>query len=536
MSQPCGARARVAYPFVCYSRRVLLAILLVAAPAEGSAAEARRGARSRQSAAALAEAARLLALGQQALAQRDFPSAERTFTEAYLKAPAPQPLYFLGLCAAQQGQLLVAQDLLRRFEADPAAEPDPAALGELRRLLDQPVPLHGKAQILGEPGAVVRVDGRLIGALPLLAPVLLAPQAAHTLTLETRGQSIPATVTVPAGRFVEVRINAASRGALITLLPAYVALTRIRGAAGALTPGLTASLGRALEEGLTAEKRSVLSRELSLSRAPELKACLERPACQQKLAEKNDAEGVFQIDVEPSTAGGRYRMRVQLLDTGTGDIAVQSESERTEAELSGALRQAVVQAATEVAQRPRGTVAVITEPPGAEVYVDDKPLGRAPLERAVWAGRHLIALRKPGHEEIRRTFELTDGQSVNIREILPQREPEPQPPRAVVFQTELVRRPRPTWRLVVGGIGIGAGIVIGGVGLSGLSTHGLCVSGVTPECSLRYNTLTPGLSMTIVGGVLALGGALTAGLPEPLRPIDTFALEPAANPAAPPPQ
>ncbi|MFO0579981.1 MAG: PEGA domain-containing protein [Polyangia bacterium] len=493
--------------------------------------EVRRGTRGR-SAAVLAEAARLLQSGQQALAARDFPTAERALTASYVKAAAPQPLYLLALAAAQQGRVLEAQDLLHRFEADAAAEPDAATAAELRRLLDQPTPPHGKVQVLGEPGAIVRVDGRLVGALPLLTPALVLPDRAHTLTLEVRGESIPATVSVPAGRFVEARINAASRAALITLLPAYIALTRVRSpsSAPAQLGELVARLGRAVEQGLQAEKRSLLGRELSLLRAPELAACLERPDCQQQLAEKNDAEGVFQIDIGPSlTAAGRYRVQVKLLDTSTGDLADESESDSSEDELAPVLQRAVVQAASRAAQRPRGVLAVLTEPPGAEVFVDEKPLGRTPLERGVWAGTHALVLRKPGHEDVLRPLELTDGQSVTVRESLPPREPEPSRVRIELVPAP-PPRPRPVWRLVVGGIGLGAGVVLGGIGVSGLATHSQCVDAA---CRTYYDTRVPGGVLTGLGLLLLGAGSLLVALPAGPRPVDLVIRQPDAPSPAP---
>jgi hypothetical protein len=529
MSQPCRGRGHRDY-LVRVSRLAGFLLALGAVPGLGVAAEVKRGARSRASAAAQAEAAQLLASGQQALTARDFAAAERAFTDSYLKVPAPQPLYFLGLCAAQQGRTLEAQDYLRRFEADPAAEPDESALSRLRRILAEPTPPHGRVQLLGEPGAIVRLDGRLVGALPLLAPALVSAEVPHTMTLEARGQSIPATVTVPTGRFVEVRINTASRGALITLLPAYIALTRYQGQS---SKEIEEGVARSIEEGLAGEKKSMLGSKLALARAPDLARCLDKPECQQKLAEKNDAEGVFQIEIEPSpTTPGRYRARVKLLDTGTGDVAsetaggAEGSRDYDGAQLASALRQEVARAAVQAALRPRGTLKVLTEPPGAEVYVDERLIGRAPLERVVWAGRHELSLRKKGHDDVRRPVELSDGQIVNVKETLPEREVEPNP----VLVTQIVERPpRPIWRLVLGGVGIGAGLVLGGVGLSGLATHGLCVSpGVEPDCMTRYNTRGPGGALTFLGGVLLVGGGLTAGLPSRPRRIDLFSVQPEA--------
>jgi hypothetical protein len=518
----------------------LLGLVLALFCGTGQAAE-----RPRDKKAALqAEATKLLQSGQQALAARDFPTAERALAESYLKVAVPQPLYFLALAAAQQGRVLEAQDLLRRFEADAAAEPDAATVAELRRLLDQPTPPHGKVQVLGEPGAIARIDGRLVGALPLVTPALVTPDRPHILTLDARGHSIPATVSVPAGRFVEVRVNADTRAALITLLPAYVALVHARGQggqvgqagqAGPLPPELAARLGRALEEGLQAEKRTVLGRELSLARAPQLAGCLERLDCQRQLAEKNDAEGLFQIDVEPGAAAGRYRVRVKLLDTATGDVAAESESDSSEAELVPALQRAVVGAATRVSQRPRGTLAVLTEPPGAAVFLDEKPLGNTPLERVVWAGSHALVLRKPGHEDVRRPLELGDGQSVTVRESLPLRVAEPAPSpstsTSIVLRREAARGRRPLWRLIAGPLAIGGGLLLSGIAVHGATLPGKCAgTDQLPDpdspCPLIYSSTVAGSANSLLGLGLMITGAGIGLVAWPGPRIDEYGAAP----------
>lgn len=494
-----------------------------------------RGARGRQSAAVLAEAAQLVATGQQALAARDFAAAERAFSAAYVKSPAPQPLYLLGQCAAQQGRVLEAQDYYRRFEADPAAEPDEAALAELRRVLALAPPPYGRVQVLGEPGAIARVDGRLLGALPLLAPALVAAESSHTLTLEARGPSIPATVAVPAGRFVEVRVNTASRAALITLLPAYIALTRLSGVPAEAQEALL----RAMEEGLTSEKKSLLHRELALTRAPELGGCLETRDCQRKLAEKNDAEGVFQVEVGPSPRGaGRLQLKVRLLDTGTGDVASEAESEGEGAALATGLRQAVARSAAEVAVRPRGVLKVLTDPPEVEVYVDDQLIGRAPLERAVWAGRHALRLRKPGYEELSRPLDLSDGQSLSVRESLALREAEPAPSPArtppIAVQLRGTRGKRPLWRVITGSALAGSGLLLTAIGLQGLAVDGACIGTLVrpgpgspcPASSMGQVYDSAALARPIFGfGLIGIGvGIGIAAWPGPR--IDLFSRVP----------
>jgi hypothetical protein len=129
--------------------------------------------------------------------------------------------------------------------------------------------------------------------------------------------------------------------------------------------------------------------------------------------------------------------------------------------------------------RPRGVLKVLTEPPDVEVYVDDKLLGRAPLERAVWAGHHALRLRKPGYEELSRPLELGDGQSVSVRESLAVREEEPAPSPSrtppVAVQLRGARAKRPLWRVITGSALAGSGLLLTAIGLQGLAVDGACV-------------------------------------------------------------
>lgn len=56
-----------------------------------------------------------------------------------------------------------------------------------------------------------------------------------------------------------------------------------------------------------------------------------------------------------------------------------------------------------------GRLAVQTEPPGAAVSLDGEPIGRAPFERDVTAGRHTIIVELPGHEPAQESIEVAGG-------------------------------------------------------------------------------------------------------------------------------
>ncbi|MFO0578378.1 MAG: PEGA domain-containing protein [Polyangia bacterium] len=515
-----------------------LGVCLVAALSPGRGrTEGKRGERARASAQAQLEAARLLAAGRDALKAGDTATAERLLTEAYVRVPSPLPFYHLGLLWAQRGQTLLAHDLLRRFDADPAAEPDEAMQAELRRILAEPTPPHGKVQVLGDPGAIVRIGGRLVGALPLLQPALVPPDVRHGLTVEAavagRETSIPVSVSVPPGRLVEVRVNSASRAALVTLLPAYIVVPRLRGVPRELEKDVL----RTLELGLQAEKKSMLLPEVALVRAPQLAGCLERLDCQQQLAEKNEAEGVFQVRIE-AVAGGRFRYRLELIDTATGAPGAVAAGDAETALLGGALRQGAVRQVVEVAARPRGVIKVTTEPLGADVYLaaseGEVSLGKTPLSRTVFGGSLELSLRKAGHEPVSRRIQIEDGQTVELSESLPAQDAV-SPPRLVFpvqVSTQLSQRPRPLWRLVSGAAGVGAGVLLVGFGASALSANGGCYS---TDCRFLIDTRAPGGALLGTGLLVAIGGAVLLARPGPREPIDVYSLSAASKPTSAPP-
>jgi serine/threonine-protein kinase len=58
--------------------------------------------------------------------------------------------------------------------------------------------------------------------------------------------------------------------------------------------------------------------------------------------------------------------------------------------------------------------------PWAEVSVDGRVIGTTPLDRiSLPAGSHLIVLRHPGYEELRRTVTLRSGETAKLVVDLP---------------------------------------------------------------------------------------------------------------------
>ena len=467
---------------------------------------------------------------EKALAEQNLTEAQRLLSEAFIKWPAPQILYHLGVVAAKEGRLLDAHDLLRRYESDPARAPDPAMTAEIQRLLAKQRPPSGKVLVLGDDGAIVRVDGRVVGSLPLVQPLLVSPNDSHTIALEFPEQQIPAQVTVAAGRFAELRINRGNRAVLLTVLPAYVVLTEYHDVP---QPSMV-KLDEAIELGVQGEKKSVLRRDVALRQAPELANCLEQLDCQAKLAEKTEVDGLIRLSVENTAArtGGApsYKLTLQLLDPTVGAIAGQASRELPPERATTAMTEMLSQIIGDASLRRRGTLTVRSVPDGAEVYAGERLLGKTPFTRAAWVGRYQLSFRKPGFAPEAANTEVSDGKSSELEVGLKPgiAEPPPQPPSGfeILFVPQTTQPPRPFWRWLAGGAAIASGLVAVGFGISGISAA--CGSATSPcdgDSGKYYrDSLGTGIGAATVGGLLLLGGGALIAIPGRKEQNDRFHL------------
>ena len=476
-------------------------------------------------------AARLQKEAEKAIAEQNLVEAQRILTEAYVSFPTPQILFQLGIVAAKEGRLLDAHDLIRRYESDPASVLDAATKADIAKLLARQRPPSGKVLVLGDDGAIVRVDGRVVGSLPLVQPLLVSPGDSHTIALDFPEQQIPAQVKVSAGRFAEVRINRATRTVLLTVLPAFVVLSDFRDVPQAQMK----KLDEAIEAGVQGEKKSVLRREMALLQAPEVAQCLDRVDCQATLAEKNEVDGLIRLSVENTSArtGGApsFKLTLELLDPTVGAIASQASRELPPERAPTAMIEMLSQIIGDASQRRRGTLDLHSSPEGSEVYAGERLLGITPLQRATWVGRYELSFRKPGFAKEVAQAEVFDGKSTDIMVTLKPgvTMPPPPPPSrfALEFTPHTFRPPRPFWRWLVGGAAVASGLVLVGVGGSGLNTGGCTIDS---PCSTGDNIKTykdskgPGAILLSIGVGVVLGGAAVIALPEEKQQHDKYLL------------
>ena len=466
-----------------------------------------------------------------ALAEQNLVEAQRLLTEAYLKWPSPTILYHLGVVAAKEGRLLDAHDLLRRYESDPASTPDPAMGAEIQRLLSKQRPPSGKVLVLGDDGAIVRVDGRVVGSLPLVQPLLVSPGDSHIISLEFPEQQVPAQVNVSAGRFAELRINRATRSTLLTVLPAYVVLTEYSD----VPQPSTIKLDEAIELGVQGEKKSVLRRETALKSAPELASCLDQIDCQAKLAEKTEVDGLIRLSVENTAAktGGApsYKLTLQLLDPTVGAIAGQASRELPPERAGTAIPEMLSQIIGDASLRRRGTINIRTIPEGVEVYAGARLLGKTPLVRATWVGRYELSFRKPGFAPEVATTEVMDGKSseleVNLKPGVTLPPPPPPSKFDIQFMPRTIQHPRPFWRWLVGGGTVAAGLILLGVGGSAIAESSNCsisvpCGGMNGEPFYYRNSTSAGNAMVSIGVLLIAGGGAMIAIPGSKEQSDFF--------------
>lgn len=472
-------------------------------------------------------ALKLREAGLDALKAKDYAGAYRAFSESYRLYPDALTLYQLGMLSWDTGRGVAAQDLLRRFLADPNSVKHEAAVKEAQRILDQPRTASGEVSVIGERGALALVDERVVGMLPLSLPLLVS-SGEHRVAIEVDSRRLESTVKVLPGRVAELRFNLQSDAVVSRLAPSVILLGDYRGVPAAASKLLQQSV----EQSVQKQRMSLLERSVALAQAPKLIDCLGTRGCQEDLLRANESDYLFdlQIEAKGDLAQPEWLMSGRLLEATTADLAGQIEkrcapcsADQAAAILSSAVTELLVTGST----RTRGTLQVQSSPPGAELLLPDRRLGTTPYERTAWTGSYQLSLNLKGYRRETRTITVEDGRKATLSVTLePENQPaRPAPPKVVepppvakVVETPpppvLGRGPRPTWRIATGAVLLGVGAVLGGFGISGLVVDNRCGD---ESCTQRFDTLTLGGALVGVGAAAAIGGAVLIALPGPKR-------------------
>ena len=519
--------------------------------------------------AAAGQHAALVHRGEAALRSGQLAAAEQAFTAAYLQAPHADLLFQLGQLAAAQQQLLTAQDLLRRYLNDPAATPDADKTAAARKVLAELRPPSGKVRIQGDPGGFVLLDGRVLGRLPLVQPLLAAP-GPHTVGIKYPGKLLDAPIEVAAGRMVDIQCTRATGAIFLATLPSLLVVLAVEPASSMTTELLLDAIERAAQgQQLTVLKPEALIplapelKELPAAQAPaELKRCLAQPSCLQRLLRLAKLEHVLRVSVQKTaappadtpgppaaeppvgsadSAPARWDFALELLRAehlGAASTRTQSCSPCREQPAIAALQEATIRTLAAGLARPRGTLAISSEPPGAEVRVGAQALGQTPLSVGAWADEYGLELRQPGRQPVRRTVRIEPGQIATLTVTLPPipPAPPPAPPPALPPVATLPapplrgRAPRPRWRIVAGGTTLFFGLTLTAVGglVFAINQSNLCPPAAPPalpppgcEASTLATQYNLGVSLMPVGAALALTGIGLLAAPGPRPAVAT---------------
>lgn len=397
----------------------------------------------------------------------------------------------------------------------------------------------------GEAGALLFVDGKASGRLPLSAPLSLSA-GAHRFRIDVRGSRYESDVLmIPSGRVVELSLTRGTKGtaiAVLTLTP--MMLLQVRG--GGIDDSFRLALWRASQEGARAEHAVLVPPERQQALAP--RDCQGDVDCQLSSAQSVDARFVLAIELPilasprdgspaADSQSQRCGLRGEILDVSTTQRAAAAEASPPcvsgEDQLLESLVRLVRQLVSAATHHGRGSLSVRTTPSGAKISIAGRLRGTTPWAGPCLAGKHTLVVELDGFERFETSVDIPAAQLTSLPIDLvpippPLAPPEPPPPPPpvvaplppVAAPVEVPKAPavRPRWRFISGGALIGAGVLLGGFGVSALSQDGGCAdipartSGV---CNEVYSTVGIGGSLLGFGIALSTGGALLMAWPPP---------------------
>lgn len=447
----------------------------------------------------------------------------------YLDARTPAALLQLGKLARQQGRLVAAADLLRRYLDSTSLPPDDKEAQDIRQVLSGVTEPSIEAAIVGGRGWALRVDDRLVGVLPLPGPVVLSP-GAHRLAVEQSGKTSPsATVELPADRQLEISLSLSPQQELtpvVSPIPTVVVLIdgQTEEWAAVKEPPDSLRLLDAVRTALAAKRSAAVrsERQAEALRRPEFARCEQSLECQARLGQHLRATYVLsfgppRVDSSPLSSA----LPVRLLDMGTRQLAAERRVECpscTAPVRAVRIGTAVYELLAAALSRPRGTLSITSQPPGAALRLNGEPRGPAPLQQEVFAGTYEVVAERPGYLVGKASLEVLPGQSATAELRLVSAAPAAPVSLPVAAPPEAVRRP--LWRLISGGALLGAGAILVGFGASALAVNGRCKpeqAGPMAPCMPVYETAGVGGGLVGAGVGAALGGVLLIAWPPARR-------------------
>lgn len=513
----------------------------------------------------------VLSQAQAAIDAKDFATAYQTLAQAYQSQPNSRLLLGLATLAAAEGKTVEAQDLLRRFLADPSLDAkSPERTAAQDRWQSLPLVPAGEVSVGAPRGALVQLDGRLVGVTPLPA-ALLVSTGRHRVSVQLGRWRAATEVNVRTARLSELRFKEGVEVAVATLpaavlyIDSYQGLPSAAASSGAapappaaaveveprpagegpepppgpapspttvekgagsgvahlLLESLLDPLTVAAAAALKRENYVLLGRGLALAYAQDVPACRGTEAisdaCLKALATRYGVDLALRAQVVREDRS--VRIDVTLIDLQVEDVAATASASCpgcVSEQMSAKLAESITQALTTGGGRARGTLQVTSEPAGSEVRIGSRLLGVTPLNRKVWAGSYEVRVGHDGFKDFAQQIEVKSDETTPLQATLSKQEdsvrPEDSALQAERARQEQARSRRRLIMIGAGAAGIAVGAVLLGFGASALAANGGCAvpNPTDPmQCRKLYDTLAPGAALTAVGGALILGGGVT---------------------------
>lgn len=507
---------------------------------------------------AQAQAEAALAQAQTAIEAKDYAGAYRGLSQAYQSQPNFWLLQGLAAVAAAEGKTVESQDLLRRFLADPGLDSKaPERATAQQRLQTLPLVAAGEVSVGAPRGALVEVDGRLVGVTPL-PTALLVSSGRHRVAASSGKWRAETEVNVRTARLSELRFKegvevvVATLPAAVLYVDSYLGMSTPTAApppsevepkpageggeaakpatanaepsaaptvANPLLDPLPDALTQAAAAALKRENYVILGRGLALAYAQDEGACQggdsHSDACLKALASRYGVDHAIRASVVRDERN--VRIDVTLLDMQVEDVAATASAncpgclnEQTAVKLADSITQVL----TTGSGRARGTLSVTSEPAGSEVRIGSRRLGVTPVTRKVWAGSYQVDVTHEGHKPYSQQVDVKNDETTPLSATLVRLEPQGVDP-AIEIEAKRQAQARARRRLIfigAGAAGIAAGAVLLGFGASALAANGSCAvpNPADPmQCRRLFDTVAPGSALTAVGGALLIGGTVT---------------------------
>lgn len=461
------------------------------------------------------KATQLLSQGSTEIDRREYSAAYKTISAAYKAFPSADGLYLLCRLAIAEGKDVAVRDLCRRYLADPghAEKPTIPHQSELAEALSKTIPPSGEVAVFGSLGALLYLDDRLVGSLPLSRP-LLASAGQHRVALVEGEHRQEWPVKVLANRTVEMRFEPESSAVLVTQLPAVFLLFRNE----RLPEPLRARTQHAIEQAVQSAHFATLREGAAIVKSADLGQCISKPECLLDLAVQNNADYVLTATVSEFREDAAHKLTAQV-ELSFTEARARTKLISNDHVCTGCSPSQFSASTADAARgllalgtgRARGELTVSANPKTAELVLDGASVGTGRYEGSLPIGVYSIVAQQKGFLSQRTTVLVEHGKSSSQMLTLI--------PKVPVYRSE--RSPRPLWRIITGSAVAALGVGLVGYGLSGIAIDGSCAEqGPTGVCRQIFGSKGTGIAFSAIGSAVTLGGALLIALPGGNRNVE----------------